>query len=78
MAGIKAAAGGSRLGLLEALRDLIADELDSGSVPPRDMAALIRQIKDLSADIEALSARKGGDRVSTAAATADAPLRVAS
>jgi hypothetical protein len=73
----EAAASGSRLDLLVAMRDEIAGKLDEG-VPPRDLASLTRRLMEIAEDIEALEAETHGDVVSLAAATADEPWSAAS
>ncbi|MEV4670983.1 hypothetical protein AB0K34_04950 [Actinomadura sp. NPDC049382] len=50
----EAAATGSRLTALRALRDRLAAEIDAGPMP-RDLAALSRQLTDVLAQIEALA-----------------------
>jgi hypothetical protein len=73
----EAAASGKRLNLLVAMRDNIAAEIDRG-VPARELASLSRRLMEIAKEIEGLRSEGKADRVSTAAATADAPLRVAS
>jgi hypothetical protein len=72
-----AATSGSRLDLLVATRDLVAAQLDEG-VAPRDLASLSRRLMELAKEIEGLKGAKKNDPVRSAAATPDAPLRVAS
>lgn len=66
----EAAARGSRLDLLSAMRDLVAGELDEG-VPARDLASLTKRLLEITKEIEALNAATSGDRVGQAAAVAD-------
>ena len=66
-------AGAARLGrraLLVALRDKIADELDSG-VPARDLASLSRRLLGIAAELELLDA--ADDAIARAAALPDEP-----
>jgi hypothetical protein len=73
----EAARSGDPRRLLEAMRDLVATQLDEG-VPPRDMASLTKRLREITEDIAELDAAEKGDAVGVAAATPDAPLRVAS
>jgi hypothetical protein len=66
---VASAAQESHLALLIALRDRIASDIDSGDVPPRDMAALARRLLEIAKEIDALQAK--GDSVSIAAVTPD-------
>ncbi|WP_144627603.1 hypothetical protein [Arthrobacter woluwensis] len=54
---VASAATKSHLLLLCALRDKIADQIDTG-VPPRDLAALSKRLVDLAKEIEALEAKE--------------------
>lgn len=47
-----AANSGNRRRLLVSLRNLIADQLDSGKVSSRDLAALTKRIVDITEEIE--------------------------
>lgn len=48
-----AAASGDRR-LLVAMRNLIAEKLDEGSISSRDLASLTKRLADISAEIEAI------------------------
>jgi hypothetical protein len=73
----QAAAEGTQRDLLVAMRDHIANDLDEG-VPARDLASLTKRLMDITREIAAIDAEEQGDAVSAAAATPDAPLRIAS
>lgn len=49
-----AAASGDRRRLLVAMRNLIAEKLDEGSISSRDLASLTKRLADMSAEIEAI------------------------
>lgn len=49
-----AAASGDRRLLLVAMRNLIAEKLDEGSISSRDLASLTKRLADISAEIEAI------------------------
>ena len=49
-----AAASGDRRRLLVAMRNLIAEKLDEGSISSRDLASLTKRFADISAEIEAI------------------------
>lgn len=49
-----AAASGDRRRLLVAIRNLIAEKLDEGSISSRDLASLTKRLADISAEIEAI------------------------
>lgn len=49
-----AAASGDRRRLLVAMRNLIAEKLDEGSISSRDLASLTKRLSDISAEIEAI------------------------
>lgn len=49
-----AAASGDRRRLLVAMRNLIAEKLDEGSISSRDLASLTKRLADISAEIEAI------------------------
>lgn len=55
-----------RRDLLEALRDVIAAQIDAG-VPPRELAPLSKRLVDISAELDLLIAADGGDLVAEAA-----------
>lgn len=65
---VTAAAGGSRVELLRALRDKIACDIDEG-VPARDLASLSKRLLDISKELEGLESQE--DPVSDAAGTPD-------
>ncbi|MCI1984085.1 MAG: hypothetical protein LKJ47_04860 [Bifidobacteriaceae bacterium] len=70
-----AANSGDQRRLLVALRNLIADSLDSGKVSPRDLAALTKRIDDISKEIAAIDAQsKEGDHVVESVTIPDEPL----
>lgn len=71
--GIRKAATGSRLELLEALRDKVAAALDAG-VPARELASLSRRLVELAREIEAAKAGTEGDKVGEAASKPNEPL----
>lgn len=52
-----AAAEGSELELLIAMRDRVATAVADPNCPPRDLAALTRRLREIAKDIEALLAR---------------------
>lgn len=56
-----AANSGDRRRLLVALRNLVAKSLDSGAVPPRDLAALTKRLADISREIEDIDKASGKD-----------------
>jgi len=64
------AAAAGRRELLEALRDRIADELDSG-VAARDLAVLSRRILEITGQIASLDS--ADDAIAVAASTPDQP-----
>lgn len=66
----EAAASGSRLSLLVAMRDRVATDLDSG-VPARDLASLTKRLMEITKEIEAIEAAERGDDVGDAADTPD-------
>ncbi len=68
-ASVRAAAAEGRPELLVALRDKIADEIDSGEVHPRDLAALSRRLVDIAEQLEALE--EATDEIAVAAAIPD-------
>lgn len=68
----QAAQSGDRLGLLLAMRDRIAMQLDNTQTLPRDLAALSRQLREISEEIDALGSDKAkADPVAQAANTDD-------
>lgn len=66
----KAAASGSMLLLLVAMRDRIAADIDGG-IPARDLASLTRRLLEITREIESIHAADKGDAVGDAASTAD-------
>ena len=67
---IREAAAGTERGLLVALRDKIAADLDDG-VPARDLASLSKRLMEIQRDIKSIDAESEGDDVGEAAATPD-------
>jgi len=57
----QAAAEGSHLELLVAMRDRIAKAVSSEDCPPRDLAALTRRLQDVAAEIKALKDAEDAD-----------------
>lgn len=55
-----AAASGDRRRLLVAMRNLIAEKLDEGSISSRDLASLTKRLADMSAEIEAIDKASNG------------------
>lgn len=55
-----AAASGDRRRLLVAMRNLIAEKLDEGSISSRDLASLTKRLADISAEIEAIDKASNG------------------
>ena len=68
----EAAANGTRLDLLVAMRDRIATDIDEG-VPARDLASLTRRLLEITKEIEAIDAEESGDDIGRAAAQPDEP-----
>ena len=52
----EAAKSGSHRDLLIAMRDRIAESIQSPDCPPRDLAALTRRLQDIAKDLQALDA----------------------
>ena len=46
--------------LLVAMRNLIAEKLDEGSISSRDLASLTKRLADMSAEIEAIDKASNG------------------
>lgn len=67
---VKSAAAGSYRGLLIALRDNIAGQIDEG-IQARDLAALSRRLLEISKELEAIDAAEKGDDIGKAAVTPD-------
>ena len=55
-----AAASGDRRRLVVAMRNLIAEKLDEGSISSRDLASLTKRLADMSAEIEAIDKASNG------------------
>jgi hypothetical protein len=70
---VEAAASGSHEDLLDALRLRIATTIADPTAHPRDLAALSRQLLEISREISATKAGGEEDQVGQAAATADEP-----
>lgn len=68
--GVKSAAGRSYRDLLVALRDNIAEQIDTG-IQARDLAALSRRLLEISKELEAIDAAEKGDDIGEAAVTPD-------
>ena len=67
----------SRLDELKALRRVLAGHIDNPNTLARDLAALSRQIRDVSKEIEELEPGEGGVRADDDdAGTSDAPFRL--
>lgn len=70
---VAAAADGSQLELLIALRSRIAKTIQSPKCSARDMAALSRQLREIAKEIDALEAVDREDSITGAASTPDEP-----
>lgn len=72
----KAAAEGSRLEVLRALRAVVAEAVDDRDTPKRDLAALTRRLMGIIDEIAAIEAQmdQTEDSVAAAAALADEPF----
>lgn len=66
-----AAADGNRRELLVALRSRIAQTVEDGGTPARDLAALSRRLLEIAREIEAIDAAGADDEIGKAAATPD-------
>jgi hypothetical protein len=66
-----AAADGDRRELLVALRSRIAQTVEDGSTPARDLAALSRRLLEIAREIEAIDSASQDDEIGKAAATPD-------
>lgn len=64
------AARSGRRDLLEALRDKIAQEIDSG-VPARDLSSLSRRLLEIEHELDGVLAEEEGDDIGEAASTPD-------
>jgi hypothetical protein len=62
----QAAAYGTDLEMLVALRARIAKSIDDASTPARDLAALSRRLTDIARDIKTLQSEDGHDDISDA------------
>lgn len=67
----EAAAGGSHLELLTAMRERVAVAVQDPNCPPRDLAALTRRLQEIAREIEAINAATDDDDISAAAGTPD-------
>lgn len=72
----EAAAEGSRLDLLIAMRARVAAAVENPDTPPRDLAALTRRLLEIANEIAAIEAQAelAEDSVAAAAALADEPF----
>lgn len=57
----QAAASGSHLELLVAMRERIAKTVSDQDCPPRDLAALTRRLQDIAKEIESINQRAKQD-----------------
>jgi hypothetical protein len=62
----QAAASGTDLEMLVALRARIAKSIDDAGTPARDLAALSRRLTDIAREIKTLELEVGGDDISEA------------
>lgn len=71
-----AAAEGSRLDLLVAMRARVAAAVEDANTPPRDLAALTRRLLEIANEIAAIEAQMelAEDSVAAAAALPDEPF----
>lgn len=69
---MEAIGSGSRLDELRALRWIVSQHLASPTTLPRDLAALIRQQREISKEIEELESASKPDALDEAADTDDA------
>lgn len=71
-----AAAEGSRLELLVAMRARVASAVEDPNTPPRDLAALTRRLLEIANEIAAIEAQAelAVDSVAAAAALPDEPF----
>lgn len=69
---IEAAAGGTHLELLVAMRERVAVAVQNPNCPPRDLAALTRRLQEIAREIEAINAASEEDDIGAAAETPDA------
>lgn len=67
----EAAATGSRLAELKAMRRVIAKRLDDESTPARDLAALSKRQMDISKEIDELMSEAEGDDIDEAVESPD-------
>lgn len=67
-----AAKAGNERALLEAMRDRVAQAVDSPWTPARDLAALTRRLREITKDLKALDAEEKGGAV--VAPQEDAPF----
>jgi hypothetical protein len=72
-----AAVSGDRRALLVAMRDRIADEIDSSATSARDLAALTRRLLEIVAEVNEMDKGSKGDAVANAVDTPDEPFGAA-
>lgn len=72
----KAAAEGSRLDLLVAMRSRVASAVENPETPPRDLAALTRRLLEIANEIATIEAQAelSEDSVAAAVALPDEPF----
>lgn len=72
----EAAAEGTRLDLLVAMRARVAAAVENPDTPPRDLAALTRRLLEIANEIAAIEAQAelSEDSVAVAAAVPDEPF----
>lgn len=68
---IEAAADGTHLELLTALRERLAVAVQNPNCPPRDLAALTRRLQEIAREIEAINAATDDDDIGAATETPD-------
>lgn len=75
---LEAAERGSRLDEMKALRRILGERIDSEKTYPRDLAALIRQAREISKEIEELEGAEpvSGVSVNDDGTSEDAPFRL--
>jgi hypothetical protein len=70
---VAAATSGTHQELLDALRVRLAKAMEDPIAHPRDLAALSRQLLEISKELHAATAGTEEDQIGQAAATADEP-----
>jgi hypothetical protein len=70
---VEAATCGTHRELLDSLRRRIATTIEDPNAHPRDLAALSRQLLEISKELQATNAGTEDDQIGQAAATADEP-----